>query len=178
MNTIGKRIEDEPEEQPAGASDKAVLGSLGSEPADSVLIDAPALPRHMEKALADAPLELPKGALVAMRKSGGLRFTSRTVVIHRDGQVTQPGRAAARAAKAPARLNNRQLSELKRAVASSMLTGAAAKSAGRQNPDAYAYEIVARIDRRVMTAEVFDGSIPGGLAGLIRQLSRYLPSER
>ena len=74
--------------------------------------------------------------------------------------------------------NNMQLSELKRAVASSMMAGAAAKSAGRQNPDAYAYEIVARIDRRVMTAEVFDGSIPGGLARLIRQLSRYLPSER
>jgi hypothetical protein len=56
--------------------------------------------------------------------------------------------------------------------------GATAKSMGRQNPDSHAYEIAARVDRRVMRTEVFDGSIPPALAGLIRELNRYLPNER
>lgn len=168
MNTIGKRIEDEPAGPPAGEGDKTVLGSLGDVPADTTLGDAPATLD---------PLKLPKGALVAMRKSGGLRFSSRTVIVHRDGRVTQHSSVQVRSLKAPARLNTRQLSVLKRNVVKSM-SSATAKSIGQQNPDAFAYEIVARVGRRVVSVEVFDGSIPPALAGLIKDLSRYLPSAR
>jgi hypothetical protein len=177
MNTIGKRIEDEPERQPAGEVDKTVLGSLGGEPADSSLSSEPAMQEPIEKSLEDEPLKLPKGALVAMRKSGGLRFTSRTVVIHRDGQVTQTSITRTRNLRPPARLSNRQMSSMKMDVAKSM-SGATAKSIGRQNPDAYAYEIVARVGRRVVSTEVFDGSMPASMAGLIKRLNQYLPPDR
>ena len=168
MDTIGKRIEEEPADQPAGAGDKAVLGSLGGEPADSQ-ISTPATPE-------DAPLALPKGALVAMRKSGGLRFTSRTVVVHRDGQVSVQSSTRSRSLKPPARLSKQQLSSLKRTVAKSV-NAATPKSLGRQNPDAYAYEIVARVGQRVVTTEVYDGSIPESMAGLIKDLSQHLPAN-
>lgn len=167
MDTIGKQIGEEPAEPSSGEGDKTVLGSLGGAPADALLNNAPA----------DESLALPKGALVAMRKSGGLRFTSRTVVIHRDGQVTQSSSTRSRNFKPPARMNKRQLSSLKHTVARCM-SGATAKSIGRQNPDAYAYEILARVGRRVMTTEMFDGSIPASMAGLIKQLSQYLPSDK
>jgi len=45
-------------------------------------------------------------------------------------------------------------------------------AAGRQNPDAFAYEIVARLARRVYAVEAFQGSIPAPLAPLIQQLNR------
>ncbi len=165
MNTIGKRISEEgAAAQPAGEHDKAVLGSLDGAPADTNL-----------SAPDDAPLTLPKGALVAMRKSGGLRFTSRTVVVHRDGRVSAQGGTRSRNLKPPARLSKTQLSSLKHTVAKSM-NAATPKSLGRQNPDAYAYEIVARVGRRVVTTEVFDGSIPASMAGLIKTLSGHLPA--
>ncbi len=183
MDTIGKRIDAEPEDSSFDEVDKTVLGSLGGEVADSSLSSAPAAspePVHLEKALADPsqgeePLKLPKGALVAMRKSGGLRFISRTVVIHRDGQVTQRSSARSRNVNPPARLGKEQLSALKRSVAKSMSSGSA-KSVGRQNPDAYAYEIVARVGRKVISTEAFDGSMPPALAGLVKELNGYLPS--
>lgn len=167
MNTIGKRIiEEESADRPAGENDKAVLGSLSSAPADTSL-----------SAPNDAPLILPKGALVAMRKSGGLRFTSRTVVVHRDGRVSAQGNTRSRNLRPPARLSKTQLSSLKHTVAKSM-NAATPKSLGQQNPDAYAYEIVARVGRRVVTTEVFDGSIPSEMTGLIKELSRHLPAGR
>lgn len=165
MDTIGKRIDDEPAEPSSGENDKAVLGSLGGGPADTSLSEPE-----------DAPLALPKGALVAMRKSGGLRFTSRTIVVHRDGQVSVQSSARSRSLKPPARLNKEQLSALKRSVAKSM-NAATAKSIGRQNPDAYAYEIVARANRGVVATEVYDGSIPASMAGLIKELSQHLPAR-
>jgi hypothetical protein len=165
MDTIGKRIEEEPAEKPAGESDKTVLGSLAGATVDASL-----------SAPSDVQLALPKGALIAMRKSGGLRFTSRTVVVHRDGQVSAQSSTRSRNLRPPARLSKTQLSALKRTVAKSM-NAAPPKSLGQQNPDAYAYEIVARVGRRVVATEVFDGSIPAEMAGLIKELSQHLPAN-
>jgi hypothetical protein len=179
MNTIGKRIDEAPATPPAGADDATVLGSLGGEAADTQLSEAPATPARapIEKMLEDDALALPKGALVAMRKSGGLRFTSRTVVVHRDGQVTQRSSERRRNTRPPARLSKEQLSALKRTVAKSM-NAATPKSLGQQNPDAYAYEIVARVGRHLVRAEVFDGSIPTPMQDLVRTLNKYLPSSK
>jgi hypothetical protein len=45
---------------------------------------------------------------------------------------------------------------------------------GRQNPDAFAYEIAVRTGRATRRVEVFDGSIPEPLVPLIRLLRQFM----
>jgi hypothetical protein len=47
-------------------------------------------------------------------------------------------------------------------------------TSGRQSPDAYAYEIAARIAGSTYSVEVFDGSIPEQLSPLIQLLTSYM----
>jgi len=77
------RKKDQPPPPPA-----EVLGTLSGEPYDSGLkVNQPPAPVDpLEAAPADT-LRLPRGALVAMRRSGGLKFRSREVVVYRDGRV-------------------------------------------------------------------------------------------
>jgi hypothetical protein len=117
---------------------------------------------------------LPKGAIVIMRRSGGLRFTSEEVAVHRDGRVTTSRSARAAGAKdKPQKLTPKQLSALRVTLTKSRLDQAERKIA-KQPPDGYAYEIVARVGRKVQTAEVFTGSIPDSLQPLVKELSGYL----
>ena len=118
-------------------------------------------------------LALPRGAWVAMRKSGGLRFTSREIVVYRDGRVTYAGDYTAGQVRTW-KLTDTQVSRLHGALAEIDFSHLP-PAAGRQNPDAYAYEIVARIGRRVQRAETFDGSIPDALKPFLRQLGRLVP---
>lgn len=121
---------------------------------------------------------LPRGGLIAMRRSGGLRFTSRQVVIYRDGRVTaEPDPALAEKATAPRRLSDEELAALYRALEQADLPSLRATPA-RRNPDAYTYEIVARTGASTSAVVVSDGGIPGQLAPLIALLSTYLrPGE-
>lgn len=123
---------------------------------------------------AENKLELPDHALVAMRKSGGLRFTSVEVIVHVDGTVTVEGGAIPGVPIAtPARkLRDEELAALYRALSEANLQELPARS-GVQNPDAYVYEIVARTASGTYAAELSDGSIPTPLVPLIRLLAQY-----
>ncbi|NNJ09241.1 hypothetical protein EKD04_002750 [Chloroflexales bacterium ZM16-3] len=114
-------------------------------------------------------LELPQGALLAFRRSGGLRFTTRTIIVYRDGWVLSVDEQAAwRFHLRADELDRLAHLALRAQLARHRPSGAA------QPPDAYAYEIAARIGRRVRRAEAMGGSIPAPLAPLIRSLARLL----
>jgi hypothetical protein len=119
-------------------------------------------------------LQLPKGALIAFRKSGGLKFSSREIVIYPDGRVSYGGSDLPKQAGTPQKLGGAQIAELRRMLDQSgflrlMLAG------GPQPPDSYAYEIVAQIDAKSNYVEVFDGRIPESLMPLIQRLVKLIP---
>lgn len=120
-------------------------------------------------------LPLPEGGLVALRRSGGIRFTSRSVTVYVNGQVATGGDTTPISTKhAPARkLDDEELAHLYRALEQANFEHLPATS-GKQNPDGYAYEIAARIGPANYTIEVFDGSIPSRLAPLIQLLTGYM----
>jgi hypothetical protein len=108
-----------------------------------------------------------------MRRSGGFKFRSRDVIVYRDGRVISND--AARTATTR-KLADTQIAELRRALEQVDFSQLPA-SAGRHNPDAFAYEIVARPVRRAYAIEVFQGNIPESLAELIRQLNELMRPE-
>lgn len=133
-------------------------------------------------------LTLPEDALVAMRRSGGFRFTSKSVVIYRDGRITTEGTGYGAASQAPARrLSDEEFAELYRALDTARGQGSEVETdsvpsqrftSGRANPDGYAYEIAARVGTDTYSVEAFDGSIPEQLSPLIKVLSRHMRSTR
>jgi hypothetical protein len=154
-------------EQPA-APPADVLGTLPAGPYDTGLkVNQSHVPPPAQPASADA-LRLPRGALVAMRRSGGFKFRSRAVVVYRDGRVNyDDGESGPRTVWT---LSETELAELRGLIEQAGLANMPA--AGRQNPDAFAYEIVARPARRAYTAEVFQGSIPSSVVPLIKRLNQ------
>jgi hypothetical protein len=156
MNTIGKKL-------PAGAGAGADVPAPAPAP-----VPVPA--RSMRKDAApvapvDEPLALPRGAFLIVRKSGGLRFTSSETAVFSSGKVTRDGAAKKE------RLSAKQVARLRSLLAKSDLPAAVA-AGGRHNPDGYAYEIVARIGRKVHSAEVFDGSVPEALKPLLAEVGK------
>lgn len=152
--------------------DGAVIGSLTSGDADKpVLAGAPS----PAPAAPDAPLLLPKKALVIMRASGGLRFTSNEVVVFEDGAVTTRNALAADAQAVAAKsLTNVQLNRIRDLLVPDTFKNAP-KNAPAQKPDRYAYELAARIGRATKRAEVAEGSIPAELTKLVAELKKLLP---
>lgn len=121
--------------------------------------------------IGDDRLVLPDGALVAMRRSGGFRFSSREVVIYHDGRVAVDSDAEGPTEPViTRRLSYKELAELYSALDAANSTQLPT-TRGYQNADAYAYEIVTRSGTAVHSIEVFDGSIPAQLAPLIRFLT-------
>ena len=121
---------------------------------------------------------LPEGAWLAMRKSGGLLFSSREVVVYEDGRVVGSaiGGGRSRRDARPRRLAEPQLAALRRAVEQCDFARTPA-AAGRQGGDAFVYEIAVRDGRATHAVEVFEGSIPETLVPLIEQLNRLLPRD-
>jgi hypothetical protein len=166
-----------PSSTPADSPPADILGKLPEGSYDSGLkVKPPSTPTDQppaatqpatEPAPADT-LRLPRGALVAMRRSGGFKFRSREVVVYRDGRVNyDDGESGPRTVWT---LGDAEMAELRRVLNQANL--AKLPTAGRQNPDAFAYEIIARPTRRVYAAEAFQGSLPAALAPLIQQLNR------
>ena len=157
-----------------------VLGRLSDEPYDGGLkvnqppapapgVSPPVLVNPLESGPADT-LKLPRGALVAMRRSGGFKFRSRAVVVYRDGRVNyDDGESGPRTVWT---LGEAEMAELRGALDQAGF--AQLPAAGRQNPDAFAYEIVARPARRVYSIETFQGSLPVSLVPLIKQLNGFV----
>jgi hypothetical protein len=150
----------QPEEQPGPPPPDFALGGLGAGEYDTSL---------GQPAPAGDELTLPRTALLAFRKSGGLRFRSQTVIVFRSGWVL-------RTEGAQDKLCHLDAAALARLARLALCSGLARQrpSGARQPPDGSAYEVAARIGRHVRRAEVFDGSIPADLAALIRALSRLL----
>jgi hypothetical protein len=111
-----------------------------------------------------------------MRRSGGLKFGSREVVVYRDGRVVHRRHddnfTVYRGAD---RLNEEQLAQLAGLLEQAEFVDPAV--AGRQSADAYAYEIAARVGRRLRTAEASTGAIPEALQPLIRWLSKLMAQD-
>jgi hypothetical protein len=132
---------------------------------------------HQKGALGDEQLQRPRGALVALRISGGIQFAWRLIVVHRDGRVIykRSGVGGAEHAQVIGRLQPDQLDELQALIARSDF--APPSAAARQNPDALAYEIVARVGRRNRSTEAFEGSVSFALRPLIDWLRKLIPAS-
>ncbi|MEP7199170.1 MAG: hypothetical protein ABI874_05060 [Chloroflexota bacterium] len=143
-------------------------GTSGAQPASPVS-------RPPSKA---EPLELPKGALIAYRKSGGLKFSSREVVVYPDGRVTYGGGDKAKTAltRASRKLNDAQVTKLRRTLDSSGFWQMNPPE-GKHGGDAFAHELVSRVGPKHNQFEVFTGAIPDALTALIEQMEKLLPSE-
>ncbi len=123
-------------------------------------------------------LELPEGALIAMSKSGGLRFSTRGLVVYSDGHGRYDiGPRAGRPAQSGAlELTESQLARLRRTIAGIDFSRLPARLE-RVNPDAFVYEIAVRTLGREYHVETSEGNIPPALKPLIDQLRRLMPSD-
>ncbi len=123
-------------------------------------------------------LVLPKGALIAFRKSGGLKFSSREIIIYPDGRISYSDVDLSQEARqhSARKLNDGQIARLRRTLEQSNFFRTASSEA-KQPPDGFAYEVIARTGNRVNRVEVFDGGIPDALTPLIQQLSGLLPKD-
>jgi hypothetical protein len=122
--------------------------------------------------------QLPRGALIALRQSGGLRFSTREVMVYHDGRVI-----ARRQGKLDTREGSRlitpgEVADLKAALAHSSLRALPRfASIGRPSPDGYAYELIARTGRKSKSIEFFDGSIPCAVQPLLAQLKTLMAAD-
>jgi hypothetical protein len=149
-------------DQPPDEQTAVPLGNLAADDYD----------RSLERpAPADDTLVVPRDALLAFRKSGGLRFTSRAIVVFRNGWVVP---VAESAGAKPRHLSDAALAALTSLVLRSGLARYG-KAAAAQQPDRYAYQLAARVGRSLRRVELADGAIPADLAPLVRALSRLLP---
>ena len=122
-------------------------------------------------------LRLPRGAFIAYRKSGGLQFSTREVVIYPDGRAAYDVRGVPQKEYNRLRrvLNDGQMLLLRKLLDQTGFWKA--ESAGTQNPDAFAYEITARLGQRANTLEIFQGSMPENLKPLFERLDTLLPES-
>jgi hypothetical protein len=189
------QVEPEPQPSPedAGAAtaqkpketESAVVASDRETPP---LVPSPAVPSPAAAPVAQPPvaaapaapkpLELPKGAFVAYRKSGGLRFTSNEIAVYPDGRVTYGGGDTSKTSLTRVRraLNDAQVGKLRRTLDQSGFFNYQ-PAPGKQSPDTHAMEIVARVGPKHNQVEVFSGDIPGLLTQLIEQLDKLLPAD-
>lgn len=118
---------------------------------------------------------LPRSAFVGLRKSGGLNFTSREVVVYPDGRVAYDARGVPQKEYTRLRrvMNDGQVIALRKLLDQTNFW--MTEGNGEQNPDAFAYEIAATLNHRSHEIEVFDGSIPENLMPLLERLAKFLP---
>lgn len=124
------------------------------------------------------PLQLPKGALIAFRKSGGAPASAREIVLYPDGRVSFGGPDLGKEmyAHVPRKMNDAQIARLRKTLEHANFFRMSSAQ-GDPPPDASAYEIVARAGNRVNSVTVFDGAIPDTLTPLLQQLSALMPKE-
>jgi hypothetical protein len=117
-------------------------------------------------------LKLPRGAFIALRQSGGLRFSTREVLAYNDGRVSwnRQGKLAEAGSR---QITSDQVAELKDLIAHSGLRELS-NPIGRPSPDGYAYELIARINGKSAAIEFFDGSIPAQLHALLQRLKMLM----
>ncbi len=121
-------------------------------------------------------VKLPRGAMMALRQSGGLRFSTRDVIVYRDGRVSFRWQGKLDAGEGARRLTSDEVVQLQEQIERSGFFGLP-HSIGRQSPDGYAYELIARLGRKSKAVEFFDGSIPPELQPLLSQLKALMASN-
>jgi hypothetical protein len=116
---------------------------------------------------------------VALRKSGGIVFRSRDIVVYEDGRVETSAIGPGRPANAGAEraISSADLASLRRALAQIDFDQLPA-TIGHQRPDSFVYELAALAGGKPRTVEVADGQFPAAVAPLIRQLNQLMASER
>jgi hypothetical protein len=133
-------------------------------------------PRDDRLPAGDDRLKLPRGGFLAFRQSGGLRFSTREVIVYRDGRVIFRWQGKLGAGEESQRLTPDEVAELKEMIEQSGLLGRPG-SIGSQSPDGYAYELIARVGRKSRSIEFFDGSIPAEVQPLLAQLKALMASN-
>ena len=148
------------------------------QPATAPHSDAPAVPDAPAAQSADEPMELPKGALIAFRKSGGLKFSSREVVVYPDGRVTHDGGDTAKSplTRAARRMSDAQVMRLRRMLDQTNFFGMRPPQS-QPDPDGFVIEISARLGGKNNHVEVNASGMPGALTALVEQLTLLLPSD-
>jgi hypothetical protein len=134
-------------------------------------------PRDDQLTAGTDPLSLPRGAFVAFQQSGGLRFSTRGLIVYRDGRVIirRQGKLGAKAESR--RITLEEVANLQETIARSSLEELSG-SIGRPSPDGYAYELIARVGRRSQAVEFFDGSIPAQVKPLLKALKQLFAEQR
>jgi hypothetical protein len=126
-------------------------------------------PRNAGWQAGDDRLKLPRGAYIAFRQSGGLRFSTREVIVYKDGRVIARRQGKLGAGEGSRRITPDEVAELKELIEQSGFLELP-HSIGSSSPDGYAYEVIARMDRRTNSVECFDGRIPPELQPLLARL--------
>lgn len=125
---------------------------------------------------ADDRLKLPRGAFLALRQSGGLRFSTREVTVYNDGHLIARRQGKLGAGEGSRRITPAEVAELKELIEQSSLWELPT-SIGRQSPDGYAYELIVRRGRRSKSIEFFDGGISAEVRPLLAQLKPLMAVE-
>jgi hypothetical protein len=163
---------DEREEQGGIPDGGLSLGGLGAGGFDTSLggAEPPAAPAgEAPEPAAGGELPLSRGALLAFRKSGGLRFSSRGVVVLRSGWVEPlPGTEGRRR-----HITAEALAVLERLLLTSGLTRVSHQKR-KPTPDGYSYEIAAHVAGKPRFVELND-PVPDEQERLVRVLNRLLP---
>jgi hypothetical protein len=124
----------------------------------------------------DAELTLPRGAFIALRQSGGLRFSTREVTAYDNGHVIYRKQSNLGAGEGSRRITPAEVADLKELIEQSGL-GELPHAIGRQSPDGYAYELIVRMGRQSKSIEFFDGSIPPEAQPLLKQLKQLFSEQ-
>jgi hypothetical protein len=140
------------------------LGSLSDGPRDDRLQAQP------------DRLKRPRGALIAFRQSGGFRFSTHEAIVYNDGRVIIRHQGKLDSREGSRRIMPDEVADLKETIEQSGLFKLP-QSIGRQNPDGYAYELIARVGRKSTAIEFFDGSIPPEVQPLLAQLKTLLNAD-
>lgn len=122
----------------------------------------------------DAPLSLPMGGKLVMRKSGGLKFSSKETLITRDRWVWR-GETDATPPRT-ARLTVQQMASLGELLGRLNLAGLDGRKA-TASPDAYVYEFAVRYRWRLYRLEAADGKMAPGIAELVKMVQTMAAAE-
>jgi hypothetical protein len=108
-------------------------------------------------------------------QSGGLRFSTREMMVYHDGRVSFRRQGKLDTHEGSRRITPDEVADLKAAIAHSGLRDLPRfSSIGRPSPDGYAYELIARAGRKLKAIEFFDGGIPAEVRPLLAQLKTLM----
>ena len=122
-------------------------------------------------------LELPKGAMIAFRKTSSGNVTE--FFLYPDGRISfnVPDFFKEAYAHPSRKLNDGQINHLRHLLDRVNFYRAPATQ-GKASTDGIAYVISASVGSKSNRIELFDGSIPDALKPLVKELSALLPKEK